>query len=108
MFATELNIMEIKVLWVVGALERLASFGFLGKDVPIQLTSEAIDDFITIDENRHEIFADEDEIGEIFKCVIGDDDVECADDEIQPIIDLILEYKNNRTEMVKYVLSRDL
>jgi hypothetical protein len=106
MAVTELNIMEMKLLWVVGALERLSSFGFLDKDVPFQVTSKAIDAFISIDEYRHEIFTDEDEIGEIFNAIIGDDDVTCTDDHIQPIVDLILEYKNNRTEMVKYALSR--
>lgn len=102
----KLNIMEVKVLWVVGALERLATLGFLNQDVPMQLTSKAIDDFILIDEYRQDIFANEDEITQIFKSIVGDDDVTCADDEIQPIVDLILQYKNNRTDLVKYALSR--
>lgn len=102
----KLNIMDVKVLWVIGALERLATLGFLNQDVPMQLTSKAIDDFILIDEYRQDIFANEDEIAQIFKHMIGADDVTCADDEIQPIVDLILQYKNNRTEMVKYALSR--
>jgi hypothetical protein len=69
------------------------------------VTPDAIEEFILIDENRHELFHNEDEIGEIFKCMISGEDADCADDHIEPIIDLILEYKNNRTEMVKYALS---
>jgi hypothetical protein len=103
---TDFTITELKVLWVVGAVERLATLGFLNQDVPMQLTSKAIDNFILIDEHRQDIFANEDEIAQIFKHMIGADDVTCADNEIQPIIDLILQYKNDRTEMVKYALSR--
>lgn len=103
---TNLTITDMKVLWVVGALERLATLGLLNQDVPMQLTSKAIDDFIVIDDYRHKIFANEDEISQIFKCMIGVEDVDCAENEIQPIIDLILQYKNNRTDLVKYALSR--
>jgi hypothetical protein len=103
---TKLNIIEAKILWVIGALERLATLGFLDKDVPYKVNSNAIDDFILIDEYRHEIFVIEDEIAQIFKAMIGADNVTCSDDDIQPIVDLILQYKNNRTEMVKHALSQ--
>jgi hypothetical protein len=102
---TKLNIIEAKILWVIGALERLATLGFLDEDVPYKVNSKAIDYFILIDEYRHEIFVIEDEIAQIFKAMIGAADVTCADDDIQPIVDLILQYKNNRTEMVKHALS---
>lgn len=102
---TQLSIDECKVMWVVGALERLATLGLIGPDVPLQLTGSALDDYLQIDEYRQHLFDCDYEIASIFTALANDESKDTDPDEIKPLIDLLLEYKNNRTEIVKYALS---
>lgn len=99
-----MTIDEMKVLWVVGALERLGTLGMLNPDVPYKLTSDAIDSFVAIDDLRDKLFPYEEEIGFIFKSLSNNLDAPAQEDEVDDIIELILEYKNNRTEMFKYAM----
>jgi hypothetical protein len=101
-----LTINECKVLWVVGAAERLATLGMLSPDVPLKLSADAVDDFIEIDNHRDKLFPNDFEIAQIFKAIAKtENEYEVDDEDTNSIIDLILEYKNNRTEIVKYALS---
>lgn len=49
---------EAAVFWVVGALERLATLGFLDPDVPWQVSREKISEWIELDENRFSTFSE--------------------------------------------------
>jgi hypothetical protein len=103
----QMSIDECKVLWVVGALERLATLGLIGADVPLKMTSDAVEDYIQIDEHRELLFQSDFEIASIMTALINDvcnPDLQDPED-TNPLIDLLLEYKNNRTEIVKYALS---
>jgi len=106
----QMSISECKVLWVVGALERLATLGLIGPDIPLKLSSNALESYLEIDEHRELLFDSDFEIASIFNALAND---EC-DPELQnpedskPIIKLLLEYKDNRTEIVKYALSHQL
>jgi hypothetical protein len=103
---TQMTISEIKILWVVGALERLATLGMLSSDIPLKLTPDAVDDYIEIDNHRNLLFSDDFEIAQIFLAIAkAENKCEVSDDDMNDIIKLILEYKNNRTELVKYALS---
>ena len=101
----QLSIDECKVMWVVGALERLATLGLIGPDIPLQLTGSALDDYLQIDEHRELLFESDFEIASIFTAIANDESKNTDPDEIKPLIELLLEYKNNRTEIVKYALS---
>ena len=105
---TELSIGECKIMWVVGALERLATLGLIGPDVPLKLTANAVEDYLQIDEHRELLFESDFEIASIFTALANDEcDPELQNPEdTKPIIDLLLEYKDNRTEIVKYALSQ--
>lgn len=101
-----LSVNECKVLWVVGAAERLATLGLLSPDVPMKLTAEAVDDFIEIDENVDLLFPNDFEIASIFRQIASsENEYEVDKEDTNAVIRLILEYKNNRTELVKYALS---
>jgi len=101
-----LSIDECKVLWVVGAAERLATLGMLSPDIPCRLSSEALDDYLEIDNHRDILFESDYEIVSIFNALAeSHSDEEVEPDELRSVVDLILEYKNNRTEIVKYALS---
>jgi hypothetical protein len=102
---TSLTIPHLQVLWVVGALERLATIGMLDPDVRYHVSQEHVDTFLAVDDLRNELFPYEEVIGTIFKAITNDLDEAPDDDEIEVITTLILEYKNNRTEMVKYAMS---
>jgi hypothetical protein len=106
----QLSIDECKIMWVVGALERLATLGLLGPDVPLKLSAHAVEDYIQIDEHRELLFESDFEIASIMTALINDEcDPEVQDPEdTNLLIDLLLEYKNNRTEIVKYALSYQL
>lgn len=101
-----LNINQLKVIWIVGATERLATLGFLSPDVPLQLSQSCIDIFLEADNLRNKLFSNETEIGEIFSIMARkESEEEISDDDLRQMVRLLLEYKNNRTEMVKYALS---
>lgn len=103
---TKLTIDECKVMWVVGALQRLATLGMIGPDIPLKLTPEAVDDYLEIDNLRNLLFESDFEIATIFNALAKDEcDPEPEPDDVDAIVDLILEYKNNRTEIVKFALS---
>ena len=94
-------------MWVVGALERLATLGMIGPDIPLKLSSNAVEDYLEIDEHRQLLFDSDFEIATIFTALANDEcDPEIQDpDDLKPIIDMLIEYKDNRTEIVKYALS---
>ena len=102
----QLSIDECKVMWVVGAAERLATMGLLSPDIPMKLTSDAVDDFIEIDNDVDLLFPNEFEIAQIFKEIANShNEYEVDSEDTNQIIRLILEYKNNRIELMKYALS---
>jgi hypothetical protein len=101
-----LSIDECKVLWVVGAAERLATLGMLSPDIPLRLSSDAVDDYLEIDNHRDILFNSDFEVASIFNELAAiENDEEVEPDDLRNVVDLILEYKNNRTEIVKYALS---
>ena len=102
----QMTVDECKVMWVVGALQRLATLGMIGPDIPLKLTPEAVDDYVMIDNHRNILFESDFEIASIFNALSKDECVpEPEPEDADAIIDLILEYKNNRTEIVKFALS---
>jgi hypothetical protein len=101
-----LSIDECKVLWVVGAAERLATLGMLSPDIPLRLSSDAVDDYLEIDNHRDILFNSDFEVASIFNELAAiENDEEVEPENMRQIVNLILEYKNNRTEIVKYALS---
>lgn len=104
---TQMMIDECKVMWVIGALERLATLGLIGPDVPLKLSSNAVEDYLQIDEYREHLFESDFEIASIVTALVNDEcDPELQNPEdTKPLIELLLEYKNNRTKIVKYALS---
>jgi hypothetical protein len=105
MMNAQLTIDECKVMWVVGALQRLATLGMIGPDIPLTLSGSAVDDYLYIDEHRELLFESDFEIAGIFTELANSESEDQDPDEIKPLIQLLLEYKNNRTEIVKYALS---
>ena len=70
---TKLTIDECKVMWVVGAAERLATLGMLSPDIPCRLTADAVDDYLEIDHHRNILFESDFEIASIFNALASSD-----------------------------------
>jgi hypothetical protein len=102
----QLSIDECKVMWVVGALERLATLGLIGSNIPLRLSPNAVEDYIQIDDHREHLFDSDFEIINIFTELADNEDQD--PDQIKPVIELLMQYKNNRTEIVRYALSQQL
>ena len=102
----QLSIEECKVMWVVGALERLATLGLIGPNIPLRLSPNAVEDYMQIDDHREHLFDSDFEIINIFTELADNEDQD--PDQIKPVIELLMQYKNNRTEIVRYALSQQL
>ena len=99
------SISSSKLIWVIGAAERLATLGMIDIDIPCQLHQDKIDEYIRIDNRRFNLFKNDYEIAAIFYEVIRENGWNVDESEgIEEVIDLLISYKNNRTEMVKYAL----
>lgn len=105
----QLSIGECKVMWVVGAAERLATLGLLSPDIPMRLSAEAVDIFMEIDRDVDLLFPNDFEIANIFREIASmHNEYEVDEENTNQIVHLILEYKNNRIELMKYALSHQL
>lgn len=105
----QLSIGECQVMWVIGAAERLATLGLLSPDIPMRLNAEAVDIFMEIDRDVNLLFPNDFEVASIFREISSrHNEYEVDEENTNQIVHLILEYKNNRTELVKYALSHQL
>ena len=103
---SDLTIDDMKLMWVVGAAERLATLGIIGGEIPLRVTPDGIDTYLQIDEKRNMLFESDIEVAMIFEVIAKSQSEEEIDKEdMDDMIDLLLEYKNNRTQLVKYALS---
>ena len=83
-------------MWVVGALERLATLGYFSK-IPYRIPSNNIDTFLEIDEERFSLFDSQEDFVSVIIGVIGKDfDIET----IETICKLVWDYKEQRTKLV--------
>ena len=94
-----------QVLWVFGAMERLCTLGLL-QDTRVQITQKAIDLFLLIDENREILFDKDEHFVSLVKLVCKDFNVQ--DDQVDDIIEMVREYKDNRTKLVQFSLANSL
>ena len=102
---TKTNTIECnQVLWVVGAIERLATLGML--ETPLVVSSGAIDLFIDLDDARYVLFPDNQVITEIVGTLIYDYNRSVNVDLTEGITHLVLDYKDNRDRIMKYALDK--
>lgn len=103
---TQLTVQDYKILWIFGVAERLQSLGFLD-GTSHQISQKAIDLFIEIDDHRHDLFPNDDEVVELFKMmIVNESRVQPDKHELNTMCELVLEYKNHRERMVKFALDQ--
>lgn len=97
-----------KILWIVGSLERLATLRLLDSNVPMKVSQNAIDHYLSLDEDRDSLFQDELEFASILVSLVkSESDPVPLDDEIVGLCELVSQYKDNREETVKFALSHN-
>ena len=103
---TKTNTVECnQVLWVVGAIERLATLGML-KTPPLVVSSGAIDLFIDLDDARYVLFPDNQVIEKIVGALVYDYNRSVDVDLVDGITHLVVDYKDNRDRIMKYALDK--
>ena len=97
---------ECQLVWLVGAIERLATLGLV-EETPIKLNNEkAIDLFLEIDKSCHVLFKDDYELAQILNHVVKKTSKEEIDaNVVNALVELILEYKNNRYKLAQRALE---
>jgi hypothetical protein len=98
---------EAKLLWVCGALERLATLGFIG-ETPYKVSQDTIDLFLHLDENRNKLFPDNTELKYILESILNEINGESDEDTLNGFYVLLTDYKDNREKIVKYSLEHVL
>ena len=92
-----------QVLWVYGALERLSTLGFI-ENPQMQITQQAIDLFVQIDENRVILFDKDEHFTSLVKLVCKD--FSAPEDQVVHMLDLVRAYKDDRTQLVQFSLEK--
>lgn len=94
------SVAELKVFWVVGALERLATLGFL-QNPPLNISSDAIDMFIEVDEIRQGLFQSDDELKSLLGALVRSHNSNYDEQLVTDLFCLVNDYKNDRSRLFK-------
>ena len=94
---------ELQIFWAVGALERLCTLGLL-QQPPLQISSEAIDLFVEVDEHRDKLFPDDEYLKELVITIIKSESPETTEDDTKQIANFVCKFKNDRTQLVKELM----
>lgn len=98
------SVSEMKVFWVVGAMERLATLGFL-ESPPLTISQESIDLFLEVDEIREGLFSDENELKNIIEALVKSHNHCCDKQLVNDLFHLVRDYKNERARVFKAGLT---
>ena len=99
-----LDIRESQVLWIFGAMERLATLGLL-QPTPYQVSQKAIDIFLVLDESRDSLFSSDNEMKELLSVLLKAENGLEDKELLENMFVLVKDYKNDREKIVKFALS---
>lgn len=102
-----MTLQEAQVMWMLGALERLATFGFI-QETPYQVSQQGIDTFIQLDEYRDKLFESDNELKGLLSVILSSENGVKDEDLLDGMFVLVKDYKDNREHIVKYALSQQL
>lgn len=110
-FNKELSVEEKKILWLVGAMDRLVNLGIV-KRGPVSLTAKSLDAFNEVDTYRDALFESDEEVTALFLVVavasMDKKPSELTDEQavnLLAVSRVILEYKNNRQKVERAALE---
>jgi hypothetical protein len=91
-----------KIIWIVGSLERLAGLGYFN-EIGYRVDSDAVDLYWELDDIRHYLFDNEEEMFTILMSLTEDFDLNL--EQLKEIHKLILSYKNNRSKVFSFAMK---
>lgn len=95
---------EAQIFWIIGALERLATLGFI-QEPPYQVSQMGIDMFVQLDELRDKLFVDNEEMKNILSVMLKSENGVHNEDLLDGMYVLLKDYKDDRSRIVKYALE---
>lgn len=98
----DFSLAEKRVLWVVGAMERLGGLGYF-KEVGYTVDKDCVDLYLELDEIRDYLFDKDEDIFFIIMSLIEESDL--PKEEIKKIYDLVISYKNDRKKVFVYAME---
>lgn len=101
-FIMDLSLAEKRILWVVGAMERLGGLGYF-KEVGYKVDKDCVDLYLELDEIRDYLFEEDEEIFFIVMSLIEESDLPM--EEIKEIYNLVISYKNDRKKVFVYAMN---
>ena len=96
----DFSIGEMRVIWVVGALERLGGFGYFNE---IRFRVPDVDVFLKIDGVREFLFQSKEDFLHCILAVL--EGSELCDTELEEIFGLMIDYKENREKVIRYAME---
>lgn len=99
-----ISIQEMQIMWAIGALERLATLGFL-QEPPYQVSQEGIDTYLQIDEYRDKLFSSDNEMKSLLQVLLKNENGVDDKDLLEDIFILMRDFKNDRDRLFKYAMS---
>jgi hypothetical protein len=98
---------EMKLMWVYGALERLVTLGLIYQ-APYKIAQEAIDVYLILDDMRDKLFPEDSELKEILRFIMSSTTKNVDNNVLDEMYVLLVQYKNNREDIVKYALEHSI
>jgi hypothetical protein len=94
---------ENRIIWVVGALERLARLGFFD-EIGYTISDDLIDFYYDLDETREYLFDHDQEIMSILIALMEESNLSST--VVQEIYQLVVNYKNERNHVFSYAMEK--
>lgn len=91
-----------RIIWVVGALERLGGLGYLS-EVGYKVTEETIDHYLGLDEIRDYLFENNYQIFIIVMSLLEESNM--SKEQIEEVYNLVIDYKENRKKVFVYAME---
>lgn len=94
-----------QLFWAFGVVERLANLGFIDNPA-MHVTDKFIDLFLSIDEDRQNLFDSEEEFDSLLHYVCRDSGITDAEDVLTVTI-LARFYRDTRENLVRFALANN-
>jgi hypothetical protein len=94
---------QSQLIWTFGVLERLTNLGMIGG---FDWHIIDIDTFLAIDENRDTLFLHESTMPRLVELICKKEGKMKNDKQIECIVALVKEYRDNRAELMRFALER--
>lgn len=95
---------ELQFVWVIGAIERLASMGYFTSS-PFRLESASFETFLELNDKSvlNELFLNDEEIQSVFQTLIRNfPSSHISDSELREMGKLVVDYKRNPERVFRY------